>query len=124
MGKPKLLSAAEILAADDLQTERVSVPAWGGDVLVKGLSLAEHSRIKREASDEEGMLDEEKMQALILVTALVDEAGAPAFTHEQAEALAQKSVTACGVVMKAIARSSGLSEADLRRAERTFRAGA
>jgi hypothetical protein len=35
------LTAADILAADDIKTETVDVPEWGGKVLVRGLSGTE-----------------------------------------------------------------------------------
>ena len=33
-----LLTKEQMLAADDIKSERVEVPEWGGDVMVRGLT--------------------------------------------------------------------------------------
>ena len=33
-----LLSKDQILSADDIQSQRVPVPEWGGEVMVRGLT--------------------------------------------------------------------------------------
>lgn len=82
-----LLDRDAILAADDLVTLRVAVPAWGGEVGIRTMSAAERDAI------EDAVLDGDRLnlRARQLVHALVDAAGRRLFSDEEAGALGAKS---------------------------------
>ena len=42
----KFLTRNEILAVDDLQTQKVDVPEWGGSVYVRGLTGSERDALE------------------------------------------------------------------------------
>lgn len=84
----KLLTKADIIAADDLKTEVVPVPEWGGDVQIKMLSLGQVEEIRGQCETEQF---KGKFHYLMLVTSMVDEAGQPLFQLNELDALAKKS---------------------------------
>ena len=113
------LNRDAILGAVDVQTEKVDVPEWGGDVIVRGLTGDELDAFQgsirqfRPTFDGKGMepvLIQEGMRAKLLVKCLVDEAGERLFTDQDAPALGAKSGTVIDRLYDVAARLSGLSE--------------
>ncbi|ELR66061.1 hypothetical protein C942_00503 [Photobacterium marinum] len=80
------LSKQAILAADDLPTESVHVPAWGGDVMVKGLSVGEMAKAQRKAN-KGTQLD---LMVYVMIYGCVDENGKHLFTEKDVKALLTK----------------------------------
>jgi len=79
----KFLSANDILKAEDIVTEDVEVPEWGGSVCIKTLSGTERDAF------EEGY-SEQKMKnfrARFLVLTLCDEAGERLYEDSEADEL-------------------------------------
>lgn len=83
----KILSAAEILAADDLQTVDVEVPEWGGVVRLRSLTGEEISKII-DATSQRGA--DRALQIVALCA--IDEKGATLFTSEQLADLQKKNL--------------------------------
>jgi hypothetical protein len=113
------LNRDAILGAVDVQTEKVDVPEWGGDVFVRGLTGDELDNFQgsirqfRPSFDGKGMepvLIQDGMRAKLLVKCLVDELGARLFTDQDASALGGKSGTVIDRLYDVAARLSGLSE--------------
>jgi hypothetical protein len=107
------LSKDQILAADDLPTETISVPEWGGEVLVRGLTGRQ--RIEYEASmavmrDGEMIPDVENSMAKLVARTIVDDDGSLMFTPQEANALGEKSSAALARVFEVAARLSGMSQ--------------
>ena len=97
--KRKILSAAEILAADDLVTETVQCDEWGGDVLIKSMTGTERDAFELAMTDRDekgkvtpGSMD--NVRAGLVAATAVDEAGKQMFTAEQVKALGNKSALA------------------------------
>jgi len=90
------LSAAQILAANDIKTRSVEVPEWGGTVYVRTITGVERDRF-------EEMLNKgrEQFRVKFVVTACCDEAGKPLFTADQVAALGEKSGVALNRVFDA-----------------------
>lgn len=97
----KVLTAAEILAAQDRKRELVEVPEWGGSVYVQEISAADAERIS-EAQSIVGFCS----------LCIVDENGERLFSEEDAEALGKKGTAAMRRVMDAVTRINGVSEED------------
>ena len=113
------LNRDAILGAVDVQTEKVDVPEWGGDVIVRGLTGDELDNFQgsirqfRPTFDGKGMeavLVQDGMRSKLLVKCLVDEAGERLFTDQDASALGAKNGAVIDRLYDVAARLSGLSE--------------
>jgi hypothetical protein len=104
-----ILDKDQILAAEDLKTEVVPIPEWGGDVIVSEMSAADSERWLMEAFDDEGKPTRRKAPTVQLAArCIVDESGQRVFSEEDIEALAKKSPKAIGKVFSAAVRLNGL----------------
>lgn len=111
-----LLSAAEILNADDIVTELVEVPEWNGKVHVRGLTGAERDGFEEGLLEKRGKTRELRlanMRAKLCALTMVDANGKRIFTEAQTEALGKKSAAALSRVFKVAQRLSGLSDEDV-----------
>ena len=112
----KFLNRKEILAAEDIQTEAVECPGWGGVVLVKGMTGAERdafeaSIVEKRGKDYEANLAD--IRAKLAAMSLVDESGVRLFNKADVQALSQKSAVELDRVFNVGRRLSGLSEEDI-----------
>ena len=99
-----LLTKEQILGADDLGSEIVAVPEWGGDVRVVGLTGAGRDRIEAQLVDDKGnrrpgALETWKLK--IVVSSIVDEGGERLFSEAELSELSQKSAAALNRVADA-----------------------
>ena len=122
-----ILSAQEILDCDDMPTQLLAVPQWGGDVLIKGLSQEQATDIRKQATIKvpgptgelvDG-LDQAKFEGLLFVASCAQ----PAFTADQAPLLRKKSAAAFGFVVEAISKLNGWTKAEQQAAEKSVSAG-
>jgi hypothetical protein len=120
------LSRDGILGAVDVQIEKVPVPEWGDEVIVRGLTGDELDdyqgsvRQFRPTFDGKGMeavLIQEGMRAKLLVKCLIDEAGERLFTDQDAPALGAKSGAVIDKLYDVASRLSGLSEEEKKEME-------
>lgn len=110
----KILSKADIFAAQDLQTETVDVPEWGGAVIIRTMTGAqrdsyEQSLMKR-GSDGRYTVDTENMRAKLVVYTAVDEQGNALFTADDLTALAGKNAAVIERLALAAQRLNGLAK--------------
>jgi hypothetical protein len=87
-----ILSRDAILKVNDLKTEKVKVPEWGGEVIVRTLSAFERVRW------EESLTESDKTHPYsglvkMLSLCLIDEQGNQIFTSEDVEELGKKSIS-------------------------------
>lgn len=111
-----LLSAAEILNADDIPTEEVEVPEWHGRVRVRGLSGSERDSFEESLLEKKGKTREVRflnLRAKLCALTMVDAGGKRIFTDAQVEALGRKSAAALSRVFTVAQRLSGLSDDDV-----------
>lgn len=111
----KMLSAEEILAADDRPEMVVEVPEWGGSVKIKALSLGQFRDVQEKAEDGVEQ-DEHKLAIAMLKEGLVE----PKLSDEQAEKLYDKAIPAVTKVLTAIAELSDVDPATVKAAEARF----
>ncbi|HUT12400.1 MAG TPA: hypothetical protein VMY42_18015 [Thermoguttaceae bacterium] len=113
------LTAEEILARDDLQTEDVAVPEWGGTVRVRTMTAGERDRFEeRMWSGGNGEADKGIMRAFYVGSCTIDEDGKRLFTDEQMTALTKKSASAMDRVFDVVRKLSGLTAADMEELEK------
>jgi hypothetical protein len=111
------LSRDDILAAYDITTEEVSVPEWGGNVLVRGLTGAERdaleAQIVRANRDGSTSVDTRNLRARLVALSVVNEDGDRIFGDEDVDALGEKSAAALDRVFAVAQRLSGLADEDV-----------
>lgn len=109
------LSRDQILNKPDLLTEVVSVPEWGGDVMVKAITGAQ--RDQYEASLFAGAKNTRNytnIRAKLVAISIVDEkTEKPLFSLGDIEALGNKSAAGLDKVFTVAQRLSGLTQADV-----------
>lgn len=106
------LTAADILAQTTMPEEVVSVPEWGGDVLVRGLTKGAQQDLRKRAQTtiwENGQatqkMDGDQFEISLFVASVAD----PVFTPEQVAQLSQLSAGAIDRVNKVAMKLSGLA---------------
>lgn len=113
------LSRDGILAVDDIQIEKVPVPEWHDEVIIRGLTGDELDAFQgsirqfRPTFDGKGMetvLIQEGMRAKLLVKCLIGEDGERLFADQDASALGAKNGAVIDRLYDVAARLSGLSE--------------
>ena len=111
-----LLTKSAILAANDLKTQDVDVPEWGGAVRVRAFSGRERdafeaSMVRGDGKDRK--VDLTNMRARLVALSVVDEAGQRVFTDEEVDLLGAKSGAALDRVFAVAQELNGLSGADV-----------
>ena len=110
------LTREQILQAQDIQRESVSVPEWGGDVLVQSLSGAERDAYEATVmrlNGTDAQINLVNVRAKLVSRSCVDESGVRIFSDDDVKALSKKSAVALQRVFDAASRLSGLSKNDL-----------
>lgn len=111
-----ILTREQILQANDIITETISVPEWGGEVLVRGLSGSQRDAFEDATLDQKGKSRRvilANIRARLCALSIVDENGKRMFTDEDVRALGRKSAAALDRVFSAAQRLSGLSDEDV-----------
>lgn len=111
------LTKAAILSAEDLRTEEVDVPEWGGSVVVREFSAAARDaffaatiRVRKDGT-REPVLD--GMNAKLVALSAVDENGDRMFTDAEIVELERKSAAAIERVAAVCSRLNRLSTQDV-----------
>jgi len=116
-GRPVVLLGRDaILKADDLPTEDVDVPEWGGTVRVRGLTGTGRDEYWASMTVQRGsqqVIDSANATAKLVARCVVGEDGEPLFTQQDVSALGQRSGSALNRVFEVATRLSGISEADM-----------
>lgn len=107
-----MLTRDQIQAADDVKTEDVSVPEWGGDVRVRTMTVADRLRMRDMKTD--GV----DGRVLWIIASCVAEDGSSLFEWADAEWLMNKSRAAIDRIYPVIERLNGLGAAAVERAEK------
>lgn len=117
----KLLGREAIFAVNDLQTEDVEVPEWGGTVRVKGLTGTERDSFEESCISGKGKQASFKMsniRAKLVAKTVVDEEGNSIFKEADVEALGRKSGSALDRVFTVAQRLSGITKEDIEELEK------
>lgn len=109
------LTLEQILGADDLKTEVVPVPEWGGSVTVRTMTGADADALHEILSQPDGR---KRFRDALVVASVVDDNGQPLFTPEHLPALRTKSAKALGRVAEVAMRLNGLSGSAIAEAEK------
>ncbi len=117
-----ILSAADILGANDLKTELVACPEWGGDVCLKSMTGLERDRFElgmtKKGKNGKRENDTDNLRAKLVAACAVDEKGKQLFTEAQALELGAKNAKALDRCFDAASALNGMFEADIKVAEK------
>ena len=108
-----LLNRNQILEAQDIKTEIVEVPEWGGEVTVKLLSGTERDQFESSVIDDKGKFKKDNIRAKLVLKCVVDEQGKPLFAPADLEALGAKSSVALDRVFAAAQRINRIGKEDI-----------
>lgn len=111
------LTRDQILGADDRPTETVSVPEWGGTVVVRALTGAERDAyetgVVSPRADGRQSVNLRNLRARLVALSCVDEDGNRLFGDGDVEALGNLSAHALDRVFHVARRLAGLGEDDV-----------
>lgn len=110
------LSKQQIMDADDVKTEIVDVPEWGGRVRVKVMTGPERDQWELACIKGRGKLRKfsfDNIRATTAAFCIVAEDGKRMFTKEEIDVLAKKSGAALSKVWEVASRINGLTSADV-----------
>ncbi len=107
-----LLTADQILQADDSPTEIVSVPEWGGEVKVRTLNGRERDVFEASVNDGK-QTNFANIRARLVSLSVCDEKGDRIFSDAQVDILGKRSAKALDRVFAVAQRLSGLTKEDV-----------
>lgn len=113
-----VLDRNAILQAQDLQTQDVDVPEWGGSVRVRSLTGAERETFGKALMGADGKPDLTGYAAKLLALCIVDEAGASQFTEADVQVLQGKAASALERVFRAAEKLNGMAADSVEAAEK------
>jgi hypothetical protein len=118
-----LLSRDDILSVDDKVWEDITVPEWGGEVRVRGMSGTQRDEYEASIIQQNGndrKVNLANMRAKLVARCLIGEDGRLLFTSEDVRALGRKSARALERVFDKSRELSGMSEEDVEKLAENF----
>lgn len=116
-----MLTKEQILQADDLPTETIPVPEWGGDVIVKTLKASELDRWEQETTNSKGR-DRviENVRARLVAKCIVDEQGNRLFDKSEVVLLGKKSAKVLDRLFDICMKLNGKRDEDIEELEKNL----
>jgi len=111
-----MLTKEQILNSNDLVTEEVDVPEWGGTVFVKSMTGTERDLFEQSIIETKGKSTKTNLaniRAKLCVMTLVDDKGSRLFTDLEFGVLGKKSAKALDRVFTVASELNGLSPTDV-----------
>lgn len=119
----KLLTREQILEVQDIQTEVVDVPEWGGSVKVQGLTGEERDALESSLIRGKGKnasINMQNLRAKLVAASVVNGNGERVFTDQDAIALGKKSASALDRVFAVAQELSGITKEDIEELEKNL----
>lgn len=108
------MTREKILEADDLETELVPVPEWGGDVLIRSLDGVGRDTFEMAVYRmRQNPREEVNIRARLVALCAVDDAGLQLFSEKDVARLGAKSARALDRCFTVAQRLNGLTAADV-----------
>jgi hypothetical protein len=111
-----ILSKDQIFSTEDIPSQVVPVPEWGGEVIVRGLTGHDRDQWEQSMMVRRGRKYEQNMtdfRARLVALCIIDEKGQPLFHAGDVQQLSSKSAAALDRVYSVAAELSGISEKDV-----------
>lgn len=112
-----LLTREAIVQAQDLKSERVSIPEWGGEVRVRMMTGTERDALGRSMLGADGKPSMAGYDVKLVARCMVGEDGLPLFGPDEVEALGAKSAAALQRVYEVAERINSMSAASVETAQ-------
>lgn len=111
-----ILTKEQIVSINDITTETVSVPEWGGDVLVKVMTGTERDAFESSIFEQKGK-DIQKnlgnLRAKLVSKCLVDEKGNRLFADKEIEIIGKKSAKVLDKIYEVCVKINGIGPKDV-----------
>ena len=111
-----MLTLDQILNINDIETEEVEIPEWGGSVKVKAMSGAERDKYLKMVMGKDGKPDMQKILAKLVIMTVVNEENELMFNNGHMDMLNKKSAKALEKISKVSMRLAGLTQDDIEEA--------
>lgn len=112
------LTRDQILAAQDLRLEKIQVPEWGGEVLIRSMTSRERDAFEAHFAEHPGSARYENIRARLAATCVCDEASNPIFTEDDIQALGAKSAAALSRIFNRAAELNHFTGKDIKELEK------
>lgn len=115
------LNKQQIIGSKDLKTERVPVPEWGGDVIVRQITAADRDRFEGSIYVGEGAArrtNSENLRARLCSLCLVDENNERLFTDAEAAELGKKNADVLDRLFDIAQRLNGMNKKEAEAAKK------
>lgn len=122
-----MLNKKAILDAQDIKSELVTVPEWGGDVLVRGMTGSQRDEFEASIVEMRGntqMMHLQNIRAKLCSMTLCDEDGRRMFDSDEVDELGAKSAQALQRIFEVAQRLSGLTQTDVETLAKNLESGA
>lgn len=117
-----MLTKEQILAADDIRSEVVSVPEWGGDVRIQSMSGMARDRYEQALFEGKNSVSAKNIRAKLVASSAVDDSGNLLFSETDIEALGKKSAKALDRLFAVAQRINGVTSGDVEELEKNLEA--
>ena len=107
-----MLTRDTILQSDDLPSELVNVPEWGGEIFVRTLTGTERDAFEQSMVQKKNKPNMQNVRARFAVLTICDDKGERVFTDADAAELGKKSAAALDRVFAVAQRLNGFSQDD------------
>ncbi len=109
------LSKEDILEAQDIQTDTVDVPEWGGTVHVRALNAVERGKLDNLGAQArlDGTAQLEDMHVMTVQMGVIDDDGQRVFSEDDIPELREKAAAPMERISERIWEMSGISEEDV-----------
>ena len=111
-----ILTKEQIVAVNDITTETVSVPEWGGYVLVKVMSGTERDAFESSIFEQKGKDIQRNLgnlRAKLVSKCLVDEKGNRLFSDKEIEIIGKKSAKVLDRIYEVCVKLNGIGPKDV-----------
>jgi len=102
MSENHMLTADEILAADDIEEKVIDVPEWNGQVTIRALNLRQIANIAQKSIKRNAAGQDETSREVSVIMTLAEGMIDPKLTPDQAKKMATKSASAVTRIVQAI----------------------
>ena len=103
----QILSKDQILGVEDLPSEDVHIPEWGGSVRIRGMTASERDSFEADIAGEKA--NWQNFRARWIVYCCIDEKGNKIFDKRDAKQLGQKSGKAVSKLFSRLQHLSGMT---------------
>ena len=107
-----ILTRDAIRQCQDLKTEEVFIPEWGGSVFVRSMTALERDKLETETVKGR-KVNIVGLRARVAILTVVDREGHQLFTDDDYVWLKQKNAAALNRIFEVASRLSGITEGDI-----------